>query len=72
MPIQNASVMMKAELFVRFGLYDTQLRRTQDFELFLGMYQHVTFKTTGPLIRYRTTGLVERWSMVRENNLRRR
>jgi glycosyltransferase involved in cell wall biosynthesis len=68
MSIQNAAVMMRAELFSRYGLYDTELRRAQDFNFFLRIFDQERFMSTGPLILYRVAGSIERWSKLAENN----
>lgn len=69
MPILFASAMLRMEVFRRFGLFDEELHRNQDYGFLARIYRDLRFGTIPEsLILYRTTGLVVERGVVAENN----
>jgi glycosyltransferase involved in cell wall biosynthesis len=69
MPILFATAMLRSSLFERFGGFDPELQRNQDYGFFARNYEQIRFAMTRePLILYRTSGRINRYAMLSENN----
>lgn len=69
MPLHFASAMIRSSVFERFGGFDPELLRGQDFGFFLGVMDSIRFESiSDSLILYRTPGRLTTWRIFRENN----
>jgi glycosyltransferase involved in cell wall biosynthesis len=70
MPLINPSVMIRNDLFKRFGGFDETLLRAQDYGFFKKISHHTLFGTIPePLVLYRTQGLIPPKKVYYESEL---
>ena len=71
MRFHNATVMLRADLFVKFGAYNVELRRAQDYEFFSRLSRAgVNFAALPePLVYYRQDDVVPHLSYFKENGM---